>query len=257
MYKEKRMSVGVFDSGIGGLTVLKEAIKQMPREDFIYYADTKHVPYGTKPKDEVRKYIFEAGDFFAHKGVEALVVACNTATSIAINDLRNKHSFPIIGMEPAVKPAVEKVDGRRVLVLATPITVSEKKLHDLVERLDSEDIVDLHALPGLVEFAEKFEFDEKVVLPYLLDEFSRYDLKEYGAVVLGCTHFIFFRKHFEMILPEGVDIIDGNLGTVNRLKNLLQIRGFDISGKGNVEFYCSGEKEADDSRYRRYLELDY
>ena len=251
------MSIGVFDSGIGGLTVLKEAIRVLPHEDYLYYADTRHVPYGTKPKDEVRGYIFDAVDFIADKGVEALVVACNTATSIAINDLRKRHSFPIIGMEPAVKPAVLKVDDRRVLVLATPITVGEKKLHDLVERLDSEDIVDLHALPGLVEFAEKFEFDEKAVIPYLLDELSRYDLKEYGAVVLGCTHFVFFRKHFEMILPEGVDIIDGNLGTVNRLKSLLEQKGLRREGKGSIEFYCSGEKETDDSKYRRYLELEF
>jgi len=251
------MSIGVFDSGIGGLTVLKEAIRVLPHEDYLYYADTRHVPYGTKPKDEVRGYIFDAVDFIADKGVEALVIACNTATSIAINDLRKRHSFPIIGMEPAVKPAVLKVDDRRVLVLATPITVGEKKLHDLVERLDSEDIVDLHALPGLVEFAEKFEFDEKAVIPYLLDELSRYDLKEYGAVVLGCTHFVFFRKHFEMILPEGVDIIDGNLGTVNRLKSLLEQKGLRREGKGSIEFYCSGEKETDDSKYRRYLELEF
>lgn len=251
------MSIGVFDSGIGGLTVLKEAIKMLPHENYLYYADTKNVPYGTKPKEEVRGYIFDAVDFIASQGVEALVVACNTATSIAINDLRKRYSFPIIGMEPAVKPAVEKVDDRRVLVLATPITVREKKLHDLVERLDSEDIVDLHALPGLVEFAEKFVFDEETVIPYLLDEFSRYDLNEYGAVVLGCTHFVFFRKHFEMILPEGVDIIDGNMGTVNRLKNLLENRGLSFDGKGEIEFYCSGEKEIDDSKYRRYLELEY
>ena len=251
------MSIGVLDSGIGGLTVLKEAIRLLPHEDYLYYADTKHVPYGTKPRDEVRGYIFDAGDFFSSQGVEALVVACNTATSIAINDLRERYSFPIIGMEPAVKPAVLKADNRRVLVLATPITVREKKLHDLVERLDSEDIVDLHALPGLVEFAEKFIFDEDAVIPYLLDELSRYDLDEYGAVVLGCTHFVFYRKHFEKILPQGVDIIDGNLGTINRLKILLENRGLRYGRKGNMEFYCSGEKEIDDSKYRRYLELSY
>ena len=251
------MRIGVFDSGIGGLTVLKEAIRLMPNEDYLYYADTKHVPYGTKPKDEVRGYIFDAVDFFTSQGVGALVVACNTATSIAINDLRERYSFPIIGMEPAVKTAVKKADDRRVLVLATPITVREKKLHDLVERLDSEQTVDLHALPGLVEFAEKFIFDEDTVISYLLDEFSRYDLREYGAVVLGCTHFIFFRKFFKMILPQGVDIIDGNLGTINRLKTLLENRGLSHDRKSNIEFYCSGEKEIDDSKYRKYLELEY
>lgn len=251
------MSIGIFDSGIGGLTVLKEAIKLMPSEDYLYYADTKHVPYGTKPKDEVRGYIFDAVDFLANKGVGALVVACNTATSIAINDLREKYSFPIIGMEPAVKLAVLKNGDRRVLVLATPITVREKKLHDLVERLDSEDIVDLHALPGLVEFAEKFIFDEDIVIPYLLNEFSGYDLREYGAVVLGCTHFVFYRKHFEKVLPQGVDILDGNLGTINRLMKVLGNKKSGYEGEGNVEFYCSGEREADDSKYRRYLGLKY
>lgn len=250
------MKIGVFDSGIGGLTVLKEAIKLLPREDYLYYADTKHVPYGTKPKDEVRGYIFDAVDFLAGQGIDALVVACNTATSIAISDLRKNYDFPIIGMEPAVKPAVLRADDRRVLVLATPITVSEKKLHDLVEALDSEDIVDLHALPGLVEFAENFVFDEDVVIRYLLDELSEYDLKEYGAVVLGCTHFVFFRKHFELILPPGVDIIDGNKGTVNRLKNLLENWKTDSGSNGGITFYCSGEKEADDSKYTRYLELE-
>ncbi len=251
------MSIGIFDSGVGGLTVLKEAVGLLPGEDYIYYADTEHVPYGTKPKEEVRRYIFDAADFFAAQGAEALIVACNTATSIAINDLRDRYGFPIIGMEPAVKPAVAKADDRRVLVLATPITVREKKLHDLVLSLDSEDIVDLHALPGLVEFAERFIFDEDAVIPYLLDEFSRYNLKEYAAVVLGCTHFVFFRKHFKLILPQDVDVIDGNLGTANRLKALLENRGLRACGKGKIEFYTSGRKEQDSSKYEKYLRLDY
>lgn len=251
------MKIGFFDSGIGGLTVLKEAVRQMPHWDYLYYADTRHVPYGTKPKEEVRGYIFNAVDFLAEQGIDALVVACNTATSIAINDLRKRHSFPIIGMEPAVKPALEKANDRRVLVLATPITVSEKKLHDLVEKLDSEDIVDLHALPGLVEFAEKFIFDDDIVTSYLMDEFSGYNLKEYGAVVLGCTHFVFFRKHFKKILPQSVKIIDGNMGTINRLKSVLNSNESAGNSRGSITYYCSGEKEADDSRYRRYLELDY
>ncbi len=251
------MSIGVFDSGIGGLTVLKEAAKELPWEDYLYYADTRHVPYGTKLKNQVRGYIFEAVEFLAKQGVEALIVACNTATSIAINDLRERYDFPIIGMEPAVKPAVEKADDRKVLVFATPITVREKKLHDLVERLDSEQSVDLHALPGLVEYAEKFIFDEDTIIPYLNNELSRYDLNQYSSVVLGCTHFIFYRKHFRALLPQGVEIIDGNLGTINRLKTVLKDRKPCLGGCGSMTFYCSGEKDTDESKYRRYLELEH
>lgn len=251
------MSIGIFDSGIGGITVLKEALQQLPGEDYIYYADTRHVPYGIKPKEEVRGYIFDAADFFASKGVEALVVACNTATSIAIKDLRERYSFPIIGMEPAVKPALEKADDRRVLVFATPITVREKKLHDLVRSLESEDVVDLHALPGLVEYAENFIFDEDTVIPYLIKELSDYDLKDYGAVVLGCTHFIFFRKHFEMLLHKGTDIIDGNRGTINHLREVLGERKTTGQNQGSIEFYCSGEKASKETDYTRYLKLSY
>src|SRR5437764_129738 len=101
------LPIGIFDSGIGGLTVLQKAIQALPAENFIYYADTVHVPYGSKSKEEVRKYILEAASFLDAVGIKALVLACNTATSITVNELRTQYAFPVIGMEPAVKPAVE------------------------------------------------------------------------------------------------------------------------------------------------------
>jgi len=252
------MRIGIFDSGIGGLTVLKDALRMLPNEDYLYLADTKHVPYGIKPKEEVRQYIFEAVDFIARQGVKALVVACNTATSVAINDIRQRYSFPIIGMEPAVKPAVERVNDKRILVTATNTTIREEKLHNLVARLESEDMVDLHPLPRLVEFAENFTFDDSIVLRYLQDEFAGYDLNSYGAVVLGCTHFIYFRKQFKKLLPQGVDIIDGNIGTVNQLKNKLNEVGIvSTAGNGDIVFYSSCERVLNEERYRRYLEYSY
>ena len=102
------MKIGFFDSGIGGLTVLKEAIKILPNEDYIYYADTVNAPYGTKLRETVRKHIFTAVEFLSTLGVDILVIACNTATSVAANELRSNYFFPIVGMEPAVKPAIEK-----------------------------------------------------------------------------------------------------------------------------------------------------
>ena len=128
------MKIGFFDSGIGGITVLNEAIKQLPNEDYIYFADTDNTPYGVKPKDEVKKYILAAIDFIYAKGVDAIVIACNTATSIAIEDLREKYNIPILGMEPAVKPAIEKnhSTNKRVLVTATPLTLKEEKLKNLM-----------------------------------------------------------------------------------------------------------------------------
>lgn len=169
------MKIGFFDSGIGGITVLYDTVKILPDEDYIYYADTLNVPYGPKPKDEVKKYIFSAIDFIIGQGVKAIVIACNTATSVAIEELRSKYSIPIIGMEPAVKPAIEKNKdlNKRILVTATALTLKEEKLQNLIYKLDNEHIVDLLPLPGLVQFSERLEFNEEVVLPYLEEQLCR------------------------------------------------------------------------------------
>jgi glutamate racemase len=234
------MKIGFFDSGIGGVSVLYEALKILPGEDYIYYADTKNVPYGIKPKDIVRGYIIDAVDFIAAQGIKALVVACNTATSIAIEDLRKRYDFPVIGMEPAVKPAVEKAEGgRRVLVTATPLTIREEKLKNLIQRIDGENIVDLLPLPGLVEFAEKLQFCEEIVMPYLSEELSRFNEENFGTIVMGCTHFSLFKDMFKKLFPKA-DVIDGNIGTVKNLKRMLDENNTLGGGNGLVEFYDSG-----------------
>jgi glutamate racemase len=251
------MQIGFFDSGIGGITVLYDTLKILPNEDYIYYADTLNVPYGTKPKDEVKKYIFNAIEFIVSQGVKAVVVACNTATSVAIEELRDKYNIPIIGMEPAVKPAVEKnknVD-KRVLVTATALTLKEEKLQNLITKLDNDHIVDLLPLPGLVEFAERFEFNEEVVMPYLEEELLKYDLNKYETIVLGCTHFSFYKDIFRKILPTDTDIIDGNLGTIKHLKKILEKMNVLNEGSGNITFYNSGLKVEDKEKLNNYKEL--
>lgn len=250
------MRIGFFDSGIGGITVLKEALKILPDVDYLYYADTDNVPYGVKSKEEVRRYAFDAADFIAGHGVSALVVACNTATSIAIADLRKRYSFPILGMEPAVKPAVERCKDKRVLVTATPLTLKEEKFQNLVSRVDSEHIVDTLPLPELVEFAEKFIFDQETILEYLERKLAGYDIDQYGTVVLGCTHFPFFKDSFKKVFCHNTDIIDGSAGTVRHLKNVLEANHCKAGGgSGNVVFYSSGRLESDDARFVKYLKL--
>lgn len=251
------MKIGFFDSGIGGITVLHDALKALPGEDYIYYADTLNGPYGPKPKDEVKKYIFNAVEFIIKHRVKAIVVACNTATSVAIEELRAKYSIPIIGMEPAVKPAVEnnKDINKRVLVTATALTLKEEKLQNLISQLDSGHIVDLLPLPGLVQFAERFEFDEQIVSPYLQEQLSKYDLSRYETTVLGCTHFPFYKNMFRKLLPPYVSIIDGNIGTVKNLKRILTERNSLNEGSGNIVFYDSGLKVEDKTKLDKYKGL--
>ena len=238
------MKIGFFDSGIGGLTVLSEALKRLPHHDYLYYADTLHAPYGPKPKEEVRGYIFEAIEFLVRKGADIIVIACNTATSIAVNDLREKYQIPIIGMEPAVKPAIEWVQesGKRVLVTATPLTLKEEKLHHLIERLDQSHVTDLLPLPDLVRFAESFDFSPETVVPYLKKQLVDYQISDYGAIVLGCTHFPLFASSFKEVFEPGIELIDGSVGTVTHLANIIDTMKGETSKTSTVTFYRSGRE---------------
>lgn len=225
------MYIGFFDSGMGGVTVLYDSLRLLKDVDYLYYADTENVPYGTKDKNIVKKHIFKAADFIISQKVDALVIACNTATSIAIRELRARYQIPIIGMEPAVKPAVEKCEKKRVLVFATPLTLREDKYEDLISKVDSDNIVDSLPLPELVKFAENFNFDGEIIENYLKGKLAAFDLEKYGTVVLGCTHFIYFRRLFRKILPEHIDIIDGNIGTINHLSNLMWLKSSEDNQK--------------------------
>lgn len=259
------MNIGVFDSGIGGLTLLHQAMVLMPQENFLFYADTDHVPYGTKSKEQVIFYVDEVIQFMLSHDCKAVVVACNTATAAAADLMRSRYPFfPIIGIEPAVKPAVEESAGKRVMVVATPLTVHEKKLQKLVERVDDAHLVDLVELPRLVEFAECGEFVSDQVTAYLRGQFADYALEQYGELVLGCTHFNYFKDTFQALMPPHVHIIDGSLGTVRQLIRVLNAKGLlalpqkEINLKDNnwemlknnicVRYYASGHLITDPLR---------
>ena len=147
------MKIAFFDSGVGGLSVLHHAMKVLPHEQFVFFADEDNVPYGTKSKQQVRDFVAEAFDFLMTKDVKAIVTACNTATSVAVAEMRRRYDIPIIGMEPAAKKALDMDGEHRVLVTATPITVKGRKMELLIEKVDKDRLVDRLALPELVTSA--------------------------------------------------------------------------------------------------------
>jgi len=216
------MKIGVFDSGVGGLTVLKQAMVAYPSAHYLYFADTKNVPYGTKSKKEIKKLVFEAVEFLVDKKIDLLILACNTATSVAVKSLRKKYNLPIVGMEPAVKPAILlKKDKNKILVCATKLTLKEKKLKELITNLNAKDDIKLMSLQKLVRFAEERVFDSKRLDRYLQKKFEKIEWNKYKAVVLGCTHFLFYKEHLNSLIPKHIEIIDGNQGTINRMLQLL------------------------------------
>lgn len=234
------MKIGIFDSGIGGLSVLHQAMHRLPGAEFIYYADEAHVPYGEKTKAEILAYTDAAVQFLTARHTDAVVLACNTATSVAAPTLRAKYTLPIIGMEPAVKKALDLDSSRRVLVAATPVTIRGEKLHGLIERVGRRDLVDLLPMPGLVRLAESGIFEGEAVHRLLEEALSPFDLTQYSALVLGCTHFNLFKAEFRRILPDTMHFVDGNTGTVNQLIRRLQETGCTKKSPFSVTFYSSG-----------------
>ena len=218
------MTIGFFDSGIGGLSVLHHALKILPRENFIFYADEDNVPYGTKSREQVLNLVDSAFKFLTAQNVDAIVVACNTATSVAVRAMREKYSLPIVGMEPAIKKALDLFPNKKILVAGTEITISGEKIYKLIETLNAEKFSELKALPKLVEFAERQEFNSSQVENYLRGEFEPYDFKNFSSIVLGCTHFNYFKDTIKKILPEHMKIIDGNEGTLKQLIRLLNLK---------------------------------
>ncbi|UJF32494.1 glutamate racemase [Paenibacillus hexagrammi] len=238
------MRIAFFDSGIGGITVLAEAMRRLPQEDYLYFADTLHVPYGTKSKEDVLDYVKKSVDTIIQHDVKALVIACNTATSIAVADLRSTYGIPIIGMEPAVKPALEmnRSTGKRVLVFATPLTLKQTKYLELISRIDDQHMVDSLPLPELVEFCEALQFNPAIITAYFQEKLTGFDLSLYGTVVLGCTHFPFYKDLLRSILPDHIQIVDGSSGAVNRLKHVMEEEGnLGTDGQAEVAFLCSNQ----------------
>jgi glutamate racemase len=236
------LKIGFFDSGIGGLTVLHQAMQVLPEEEFLFYADSEHVPFGEKTKEQIIRYTDEAVQFMLSKGVKAVVIACNTATSVAIGFLRSRYQIPILGIEPAVKPAVEECAGKRIMVMATPVTVREEKLKNLIARVDSEHRVDLLPMPNLVRFAEAGNFRSPEVTAYLCSQLAKYDLRNYSSLVLGCTHFNFFKDTMQEIFPSSVDFLDGSEGTARHLADVLKQNDLLEHHPQTVEYYRSGCK---------------
>lgn len=239
------MRIGLFDSGIGGLTLLECALRYLPEEEYFFYADSDHVPYGEKKKEEILQYSEIAVQFLIQQGCDVIVIACNTATSVAAARLREKYDLPIIGIEPAVKPAVEHSNHKRVLVMATETTVREKKLKELVDRVDEEHLVDMIAMPGFVKYAERGEFENENIVDYIRSQLKGKRISDYSEVVLGCTHFNHFAKQIKEVFGADCEILDGSEGTIRNLVRIVQEKQLPSHGKCEITYFQSGRRVTD------------
>ena len=229
--------VGIMDSGLGGISVLGEMLRVLPNESFVYYGDTAHIPYGDKPPSQVLAYTRAAVETLMDQGCKAIVIACNTATSVAASSLRQDLQMPIIGMEPALKPAALMPGEGKILVMATRVTLSQPKFRSLMEKY-GRNAVPLPC-PGLMECVEAGQLSGPRVdklLDGLLEPWKRKPIK---AVVLGCTHYPFLRAAIAAHLPAGTPLVDGNLGTARQLERRLREENLLSPGPGGQVTFLS------------------
>ncbi len=241
--------IGFFDSGVGGVSVLKEAVKLLPNENFIYYGDNANAPYGTKTEQEIQDLSLACGDFLISKGVKAIVMACNTATSVAVRQMREQYSIPVISIEPAVKPAMETSYDGDIIVLATEGTLAQPRYNLLLERLHATERVINVQCKGLVTLIEKGKINSKEMDEYIRCIFAPYSSHRVDTVVLGCTHYSFVKNKIKQFLYENFHgnrhVIDGNGGTVRQLKRVLEEKGLLTAStkKGKITFFSSGDRK--------------
>lgn len=233
----------VFDSGIGGISVLRELVKRMPAEQFLYFGDSQKAPYGTRPTHEVRALTLARIGSLMRWGIKAVVVACNTATAAAIEDLRSTYpGMIIVGMEPAIKLAAERHDGGRILVMATNVTLRERKFCDLMNRFSQSCRIIPLPCPGLVEQVEAGHLHTPQVYSQLEALLGPALSEKPDAIVLGCTHYPFLRPVIQEIAGPEVEILDGGAGTARETQRRLQSAGLLRRGvDGSVELQNSLE----------------
>lgn len=251
----KSLPIGVFDSGLGGISVLRELVRVMPNEDFVFFGDSKNAPYGTRPTAEVKQLSYDVVAHLRQVPVKAIVIACNTATSAAAQALRADYSLPIIGIEPALKPAVLNYPGGEVVVLATELTLREEKFHQQLMKYDTTANIHPVPAPQLVEYVERGEIDSPAVRHYLQTLLQPF--KQIDAVVLGCTHYPFVKGALRKLLGPTTALIDGGLGTAKETKRQLQKHDLvnDENHVGSVKFENSNADPEEITLSKRLFNL--
>lgn len=235
--------IGVFDSGLGGLSVLAKLLCLMPNEQYIFFGDSGNNPYGTKPLSLVKELTWSGVDFLRSRGVKAIVIACNTATSAAIEELREKLDLPVFGIEPAVKPALASNGNGKILIMATPLTVAETKFKRLMESLSGREEIHVMACPGLAEMIECG--DAEGIRRQLKELFAGVDTTCVSSVVLGCTHYPLIKDEIESVIGKKVHFYDGSDGLARYVQHVLTegnlLRGDLPPVAAQIEYHITGE----------------
>lgn len=240
------------DSGMGGISVLQSLVARMPGEHFIFLGDNAHAPYGTREEAEIRRLTWAIVDRLLARNVKAIVLACNTATSAAADDLRAHLSIPVLGLEPALKPAALYAKERRIAVLATEATLKLDKYHRLLARLSCNAVS--IPCPELVSFVEQGDTNSESLMDCLRAKLDPRAVGDVAAIVLGCTHFVWLRPAIAKIAPAA-RVFDGNDGVARHLSDVLIEEKLTAGGDGGgYEIHSTSDDPQLRAMMRRFAE---
>lgn len=243
--------IGVFDSGVGGLTILQEVKKLLPKENFIFVADQKNVPYGGKTKKQLQNYVDKIMSFFVQQNVKIVVVACNTATVYAIDFMREKYKIPIIGTVPVVKTLGKISKTKKTAVFSTPATAKSVYLKDLIKKFADGMTVYRVGGTGLEELIETGDLKNKKIDKILHQSLEPLLKNQVDAIALGCTHYPFLTRQIQKIVGKNIQIVDSGGAVARRTKFILENNKILGSKRQEDFYYTTGDKE----RFTRALKL--
>lgn len=247
--------IGVFDSGVGGLTVVRELIRQLPREDIVYFGDTARVPYGIKSRETVVRFSIENILFLLKQNVKLICVACNTASSLALPVIQHHFKVPIVGViGPGAREAVYATQNKRIGVIGTRGTIKSKTYELEIKQLDPKIKVTATACPLFVPFVEEGWLSGNVVLEVAKAYLKPLKNSRADTLILGCTHYPLLRSVIRQVLGKGVTLIDSAKQVAMEVKNILSLdANLAKNGKGKRRYYVSDNPEWFSSLAARFL----
>ncbi len=252
-------AIGFMDSGVGGLTVVKQALKQLPRETVYFVGDQARLPYGPRPTEQVREFSWQMANFLLRKNIKMLVIACNTATAAALPDLKAKLSIPVIGViGPGSRAAIKASKSHRIGVIATEGTIKSKAYHDAILQQDPSVTVISKACPKFVPLVESNEYRSAVAKRVVAETLKDFKSQSIDTMVLGCTHYPLLRPLIQNVMGPGVTLIDSGAETVNDVSSVLTYLGLTNTDEKKTypdEYFTTGSPEQFTAIAADWLEL--
>ena len=247
--------IGLFDSGIGGLTVLQQIMETLPKENTIYLGDTARSPYGTKSVETVLRYSFENADFLIGKGVKLVVVACNTSTAVALDELRENLPVPVVGViEPGARGALKKTSNRKIGVIGTEATIQSGAYTRALKTLDPDVEVYSRACPLFVPLVEEGWLDNAVVKMTVESYLASLKRSRLDTLILGCTHYPLLTKAIRRFMGRGVRLVDSAQETAKEVLRVLKERSLEREkGRGSASFFVTDVPDRFIKVGRRFL----